>query len=325
VQRGTVAEFVTVDVGPGRACTRCREDARVARDALLDGRFDVAAADGIGRRFRHDCADGQPLRPQVFLRGAVQVAGGRVADRVEVAGLDPVVAAGELETAELVRDAGHALALEVLAREEVEARALEFFRGDGFGAQTLDLTHRGFDRRRGAVDGGFDRDGGEPGVARREGAGVDAVGEALAFLHVPDQTAAVATPEDEGQQVEVGAVGVVEAHARVSEFDVRAFEGARPDSAAQAALDRLLRAFSARGARLGIRERDAHLVEHRFVLEIPHRDDCEIVRTVPALEERAHAVAIETRDAFRCSEDWRTIWMDTVGFAEDRLAQYLAG
>ena len=100
-----------------------------------------------------------------------------------------------------------------------------------------------------AVDGGVDLvgvelrvDDEEPRVERRVGAGVDAVHELRAVLHLAVEARAVAAAEHHAEQVEVRRVGVLEVGDLPGDTEQRLLELARHDRRARRGLRGLGRA-----------------------------------------------------------------------------------
>ena len=136
--------------------------------------------------------------------------------------------------------------------------------------------------------------------------------------------------EHEGSRSRCGASGAPRSPlARVGQLQARALEGSRGRRRVRRPL-----LHAARGAVRGARRCPARSVgEVRAtssraaarLFEVAHRDHDQVVGRVPALEEAAHALAVEARDALGTPEDGRAIGMDAVGLGEDGVRQHRPG
>ncbi len=279
------------------------EDAIGGLEASRDGAFDAAPVEGCRHRLREHRTHGEGLRGEVLTGHPEQVLGRRPADRVEVLHLAEGVSGEVREGADLARDAGDALPLEVLARQEVDPRPLQLVPGHGPAAHALDLTNHRFESGLGLLAGRLEARGEEPGIEGSVRRGVDAIGEACVLLHLLHQPARFTASKDVAEKVEERCIGVGESRNGPDELDARPLEGPSQQRVAKAPLRRFRRPLSPGCRRRGVGEGGAHRIEGVVRSEVAHQDDGQIVDAVPAAEEVDHPAALERRDALGRSED----------------------
>ncbi len=326
VELDAAGEAVAHDVRrQRRPQQRGSEAPRGGVEAPRHGGLDAAAVEASRRGLGQDGADREVLLREMAAGHAEEVLGCRLADGLQVARLGGELAGQQLEASELAGDARDALVLEVLAGQEVDARALQLLARHGAAPDALDLAHHGLERILHLGRIGLEARGEEPGVEGRVGRGVDAVDQARVLLHVLHETAALAAAEDVAEQVEDRRVGVGEGRDGPYQLHARALERATQDGVAKAAAHRLHGPRAARAGGLGAGEGLAHAGQGVGGDEVAHQHHRQVVRAVPAAEEVEHASALERRDALRRAEDRPAVGVRVVRRCEDGVAQHGGG
>ena len=295
------------------------------RHAPIDRGADGSLVDPASLSVGHHGAHGQTVGSEILLGDAQQIVGGRGPNGLQIALLDLPAAGQVVEAAELLGQARDALPLEILHGQEVRARLLELVAAYGFAPGAFEFADGGFDCGGGALHVGLDAHREEPRVDGRVAGGIDAVGAGVALLHPADEATAVPASEDEGQQVEVGRVGVGQVDGRVGKFDAHPLERSLEDDGSKPLLERLDGSVAFGTACRQIPEMGTDLVENPFAVEVAGDHHAEVAGRVPAFEEGAHPCAVEAGDALGRAQDRCAVGVGVVRLGKDRVAEHVPG